>query len=46
MGPSVLVYPEGIMYGNVTVADVSEIFEEHLLGGRPVERLIVPASLW
>ena len=45
MGPSVLVYPEGIMYGNVTVADVSEIFEEHLLGGRPVERLIVPASV-
>ncbi|MDO8206646.1 MAG: (2Fe-2S) ferredoxin domain-containing protein [Gallionella sp.] len=46
MGPSVLVYPEGIMYGNVTVADVSEIFEEHLLGGRPVERLIVPSAIW
>jgi (2Fe-2S) ferredoxin len=46
MGPSVLVYPEGIMYGNVTVADVSVIFEEHLLGGRPVERLIVPADIW
>jgi (2Fe-2S) ferredoxin len=46
MGPSVLVYPEGIMYGNVTVADVSAIFDEHLLGGNPVERLIVPASIW
>jgi (2Fe-2S) ferredoxin len=46
MGPSVLVYPEGVMYGNVTVADVNEIFEEHLLGGRPVERLIVPSDIW
>jgi (2Fe-2S) ferredoxin len=46
MGPSVLVYPEGIMYGNVTVADVSAIFDEHLIGGNPVERLIMPASVW
>lgn len=46
MGPSVLVYPEGVMYGNVTVADVSAIFEEHLIGGIPVERLIMPASIW
>jgi len=45
-GPSVLVYPEGIMYGNLTKADVSEIFDAHLLGGSPVERLIVPASIW
>ena len=45
-GPSVLVYPEGIMYGNVTKADVSVIFDEHLLGGNPVERLKVPASIW
>lgn len=46
MGPSVLVYPEGIMYGNVTVADVNVIFDEHLLGGKPVERLIVPSAIW
>ncbi len=46
MGPAVLVYPEGIMYGNVTVADVSVIFDEHLLGGKPVERLIVPSEIW
>ncbi len=38
-GPSVVVYPEGIWYGGVTVADVPEIVESHLVGGRPVERL-------
>ena len=46
MGSSVLVYPEGIMYGNVTTADVSLIFDEHLIGGKPVERLKMPADIW
>lgn len=45
-GPNVLVYPEGIMYGLVTKGDVSAIFDDHLLGGKPVERLKVPASVW
>jgi (2Fe-2S) ferredoxin len=38
-GPTVVVYPEGIWYGNVQPADAAEIVEEHLVGGRPVERL-------
>jgi (2Fe-2S) ferredoxin len=46
MGPNVLVYPEGVLYGNVTKADVSAIFDEHLLGGAPVERLIAPSEVW
>jgi (2Fe-2S) ferredoxin len=46
MGPNVLVYPEGILYGNVTKADVSQIFDEHLLGGKPVERLTAPSYIW
>ncbi len=46
MGPTVLVYPEGVMYGGVQPGDVREIIEEHLLGGRPVERLKVPAACW
>lgn len=46
IGPSVLVYPEGVMYGNVTKADIDEIFEQHLIGGVPVQRLIVPKEVW
>lgn len=38
-GPSIVVYPEGVWYGHVTVADVPEIVERHLVGGEPVERL-------
>lgn len=40
-GPSMVVYPEGIFYGAVTLDDVQEIFTEHLLNNRPVQRLIV-----
>lgn len=46
MGTSVLVYPEGIMYGNVTADDVAEIYDEHLSGGKPVERLLMPEHVW
>lgn len=39
MGPSLVVYPEGVFYGNVQLADVAEIVEEHLVKNIPVERL-------
>lgn len=39
IGVAVLVYPEGVWYGQVTAADVPEIIEKHLLGGEVVERL-------
>jgi (2Fe-2S) ferredoxin len=39
-GPMVVVYPENIWYCNVGVDDAEEIFREHLVGGRPVERLL------
>jgi (2Fe-2S) ferredoxin len=39
VGAAVLVYPDGVWYAQVQVADVTEIIEEHLLGGRVVERL-------
>lgn len=45
-GPNVLVYPEGVLYQGVTVDDISELFDSHLLGGTPVERLRAPAAVW
>ena len=41
-GPAMVVYPEGVWYGHVTVEDVAEIVERHLLGGEPVRRLLLP----
>ncbi len=43
-GPNVVVYPDAVWYGHVSVSDVDEIIEAHILGGRPVERLITPDS--
>ena len=39
IGTAVLVYPEGVWYGQVQAEDVPEIIEEHLVGGKVVERL-------
>jgi (2Fe-2S) ferredoxin len=39
IGTAVLVYPEGVWYAQVRAEDVSEIIEEHLIKGHPVERL-------
>ena len=39
IGAAVLVYPEGIWYGQVRAEDVGEIIEEHLGNGKIVERL-------
>jgi len=39
IGVAVLVYPEGIWYGQVQAEDVPEIIEEHLEKGNVVERL-------
>lgn len=38
-GVCAVVYPEGVWYGSVTPNDVPEILEEHIIGGRPVDRL-------
>jgi (2Fe-2S) ferredoxin len=38
-GCSMVVYPDNVWYGRVTVADVDEILESHLINGVPVERL-------
>ncbi len=44
LGVAVVVYPEQVWYGGVTLADVPEIIEEHIIGGRPVTRLLMPAQ--
>lgn len=38
-GPAMVIYPEGVIYANVTPADIPVIVSEHLLKGRIVERL-------
>ena len=38
-GVAVIIYPEQVWYSRVTVGDVDEIWEQHVLGGRIVERL-------
>jgi (2Fe-2S) ferredoxin len=43
-GVSVVVYPEQVWYGGVTVGDVNEIVEKHLIGGEPVTRLLMPEA--
>ncbi len=45
-GASVLVYPDGVMYGKLKVSDVQSIIEQHLLGGEPVKSLQVPTEVW
>jgi (2Fe-2S) ferredoxin len=38
-GPTAVVYPEAVWYGFIHLSDVQEIVTEHLIHGRPVERL-------
>jgi (2Fe-2S) ferredoxin len=39
VGAAVMVYPDGVWYAQVRAEDVREIVEEHIVGGRVVERL-------
>ena len=41
-GPTVVVYPDEVWYGRVTHDDVDEIVISHIIGGRPVHRLVLP----
>ena len=39
IGAAVMVYPDGVWYAQVRASDVPEIVEQHIVNGRPVERL-------
>lgn len=45
-GPTVAVYPEGIFYGKVTPETARKIIDEHLVGGRPVEKPALGDKAW
>lgn len=38
-GPALVVYPEGVFYGNLKLEDVNEIVETHLINNVLVNRL-------
>ena len=38
-GQTIVIYPEGVFYVGVELADVDEIIEEHIINNRIVERL-------
>lgn len=44
LGPSVVIYPEGVFYGGVQLQDVEEIVSEHLENDRVVSRLVMDFS--
>jgi (2Fe-2S) ferredoxin len=44
-GPVAVVYPEGVWYTYVDRADIDEIVDSHLEGGRVVERLLLPPDV-
>lgn len=43
-GPTVAIYPQGIFYGGVTIADVPRIIEETVVGGRVLDDLLIAES--
>jgi len=44
LGPSVVIYPEGVWYTVKTREDALEVIEKHLIKGEIVERLLMPRS--
>lgn len=38
-GPTIVIYPEGTWYTYANREDIDEIINEHLVNGRPVDRL-------
>ena len=45
LGPTMVIYPEGVWYTYNSEADIDEILQRHVLGGECVERLLLELSL-
>jgi len=41
LGPTLVIYPEGVWYSVPTKADIDEVLETHMVKGLRVERLIL-----
>lgn len=39
-GPNLTVYPEGVVYHRVSLADLPRIVDEHIRGGTPVREIL------
>lgn len=46
VGANVLVYPDGILYSEVSAIDVDTIVSQHLVGGEPVVEKFAPKEIW
>lgn len=44
VGPTVVIYPQGIWYGHVQISDVPRILDETVMGGRILEDLLIPGA--
>ena len=42
LGPTMVIYPEGVWYTYRTTADLDEILTVHVIGGGRVRRLMMP----
>lgn len=40
-GPCLVIYPEAVWYTYANEQDIDEIIDEHVVGGRRVERLLI-----
>lgn len=42
LGPTLVVYPDAVWYTYIDEQDLEEIIQSHIIGGTPVQRLMLP----